>query len=54
MHAPHTRFLLLQGVCTSHSMDGCQNCTSVGRTNFKACPELFNIYSKLCICEPRL
>lgn len=41
----------VQGVCTSHAMDGCQDCTSVGRTNFKSCPELFNTYSKLCVCE---
>lgn len=40
-----------QGVCTTHSMDGCQECTSVGNMNFKSCPEVFNIYGRLCVCE---
>jgi hypothetical protein len=42
---------LLQGVCTSHAMDGCQECTSQGRTNFRSCPEVFAIYGRLCNCE---
>ncbi|KAI3436176.1 hypothetical protein D9Q98_002231 [Chlorella vulgaris] len=44
----------IDGVCTSHAMDGCQDCTSVGRTNFKSCPELFNTYSKLCVSMPEM
>ncbi len=34
-------------------MDGCQECTSVGNMNFKSCPEVFNIYGRLCVCEWR-
>lgn len=49
---PHPACLTspLQGVCTTHSMDGCQDC-SVAGTTFSKCPEVFNIYSKLCVCE---
>lgn len=50
-HAPRRTPACLQGVCTTHSMDGCQECTSVGQTNFKSCPEVFDIYSRLCVCE---
>jgi copper transporter 1 len=42
----------IDGVCTTHSMDGCQECTSVGNMNFRSCPEVFNIYGRLCVSMP--
>ncbi|PSC76967.1 CTR type copper ion transporter [Micractinium conductrix] len=42
----------VDGVCTSHSMDGCQSCSSVGRTMFRDCPEVLDVLSKLCVSMP--
>ena len=37
-------------MCSSHSMDGCQDCTGTG---FASCPHPLETISRLCLGAPR-